>query len=122
MVVLLEAYHNKHFAEGIISVACWLVVLLIAWRNFKKSDQRNRHFNFPYIEILVATYAFLWAVEGIMIGTSYLLDKYVALCRLCMAASMIGGFSSWVMSKMTEHSLTEGALHWAKDVVQSRLT
>jgi hypothetical protein len=123
VVVLAEAYHNGHFAEAIISVAIWLVVLLIALRNFKKSDQTNRHFDFPYLVILIITYLFLWAVEGIMLGASYLLQKYIALGGLAVIGSVLGGFLSWASAKTIEHSLTEQALHWAEHIVRrSRMT
>jgi hypothetical protein len=118
VVVLAEAYHNGHFAEAIISVAIWLMVLLIAWRNFKNSDQANRHFNFPYLVILITTYLFLWAVEGTMLGASYLLQKYIALGGLAVIGSVWAAFISWASRKSIEHSLTEQALHWAEHIIR----
>jgi hypothetical protein len=122
LVVLIGTIYDGHATEGILSVACWFVVFLVARRDFKKGDQIDQSFLFPFVEVVLVSYAFLWTVKLTMMGAGWLLGSYIVLCRVCAAGSLIGTSSYWFWSRTTEHSVTETAINWFKSTVLARIT
>ncbi len=118
-VILIESVKegHGHLFEGVLSVGCWLVVVLIARSTNKKSKTRAQGFSFPFVESVLVTFGFLWFVKLTMITVDDLLWRYLALCRMCASASAIASSIYWCTKKTAEYSVTETTLSWAKHFV-----
>jgi hypothetical protein len=117
VVIVIEMMHGGHFLEGVLAIGCWLGVFLLARLNAIKWSGRDRGFSFPFIEIIAVTFAFLWFIKFLMMGADVLLGWYIKLAGICVFGSTVSSWAYWCVSKRTEHTVSETAVHSAKNLV-----
>ena len=116
VVIVVEMMHGGHLLEGALAIGCWFSVFLVARLTVKKEPGRDRGFSFPLVEIIAVTFAFLWFVKLMMMGAA-LLNDYIVLARIAVAASTVGYWAHWSVMKITEHTVSEAAVDFAKKLV-----
>jgi hypothetical protein len=117
VLILIEAEVHGQLVIGVLATLCWLVVVTVAWSNFKKSKNGTQTF-FPYLEAVLITFAFLWSVKLLMIGSDHLLSWYTSLSKLFAGGTAITTMLYWCTKKTTEHSATEAVLHWGRSALK----
>jgi hypothetical protein len=121
VVVFIEALRQGHVFEAVLSVACWLIVVVVARSSFTKGTSTQEGFQFPFVEVVLITFAILWLVKLAMMAVSGLLFWYTDFCDICAGGSAAATCFFWCTTKRVEHSVTERALRWAGRVLTARI-
>ena len=120
VVVVIGVMNEGHLIEGILAIGCWLAVAIGARLNVK-GGSRGRSPKFPFFEIVVITFAFLWFIKLAMMGADWLLHLYIKLAGICLFGSTLSSCAYWCVSKRAEHTVSETAAHSAKHLLSNSI-
>jgi hypothetical protein len=113
LLIVIQIVAGAHLLEGILALGSWLIFAPLIVRNATK-DSLGRTGISPYLNVGLVVVIFLWCVKGVMVVADLLFGRFIDLAELAVTPPVMGTALYWGFMKVTEHSLTETALHSVK--------